>query len=111
MSSTCVCPDADVNTATIPSDPLVCGCCGSPLRITCDGECGGEHVRAAFAKNTHVDWFCDRCHQPIPKKRGRPPKYCENCLTPEERARLEYQRAANEAARVKRSQGRGGEEC
>lgn len=49
MSAACVCPDVQLDpTHPIPADPLRCACCGSPIVLTCAGECGTEHVRAAF---------------------------------------------------------------
>jgi hypothetical protein len=111
----CLCPDVALEaTHPIPSTPLTCGCCGEPLELTCAGRCGEQHVRAAFAaaappkriiervtveKREHR---CGRCEAPLPKRTGRPAKYCDDCLTPRERELREAQRAANEAARKKR---------
>lgn len=123
MSAACICPDTPSldEVATIPADPLRCGCCGSPLRLTCDGECGDEHVRGAFEtaraqlragmpagkQERHaparVAWECVRCRRPIERRLGRPPKFCESCLTPAERRRIEYKREYNDQVRAKRN--------
>lgn len=110
--SACLCPDVDVGRATIPSEPLKCGCCGKPLELTCAGECGPKHVRAAFkvpkpprekiVKAPPAPWVCGRCRGEIPKKRGRAPKYCVACRTPEELAKLALLAEQNEAVRTKR---------
>jgi hypothetical protein len=118
MSATCICPDIESfeGVATIPTEPLRCGCCGSPLRLTCDGDCGEQHIRGAFAavaksngreKSTADSewtmWECRRCLGPIPRKVGRAPKYCDACPRPAERARRDAKQIANEAVRAKRN--------
>jgi len=126
MSTTCICPDTPSleGVATIPTEPLRCQCCGTPLRLTCDGECGEEHVRGAFAQSREqlratipvgnsnrvgkstepsAPSECARCHQPIERKQGRPPKCCDDCLTPAERNRREAKQVYNAAVRAKRT--------
>jgi hypothetical protein len=110
MSAACICPDVPSleGVATIPTEPLVCGCCGTPLRLTCDGECGPEHVRGAFAavaaknaKSVRVVSApeCGRCHRPMPKKTGRPAKFCDACLTPAELEARDAKRLINNRTR------------
>lgn len=100
MSGTaCLCPDASLDAVhPIPTDVIRCGCCGSPVRLTCDGECGEQHIRATFT-NKPVPWVCPRCNRPIPRKRGRAPKCCDDCRTPAEMAHIEEMRAYNERKR------------
>ena len=92
----CVCPDIEPigPTDAVPIGPILCRCCGGPLVITCPGECGAEHVRASIdgvretlakEKKEKPLRRCGRCGREIPKRNGRPPKVCDDCLTPAER--------------------------
>lgn len=93
----CACPDLDVSNG-IPTEPIKCACCGGVLRLTCASECGERHVTAALENAAHPGKNrreCARCLMPLPKARGRPRKFCDECLTPAERKQLEHTRAWN----------------
>lgn len=106
---TCRCPIFPVLDGTQPVGASVrCSCCGTPLRLTCDG-CNSEPagIPAVVSEGPLAEWKrpdvlalapneCERCHQLIPRGRGRPPKVCDGCLSGTERAQREAKRRQKE---------------
>jgi hypothetical protein len=72
----CDCPELQP-LESVPTEPVRCGCCGSPLELTCAGACGKKHIGRALRRAT------TRATLPADRKPRRPhqwsKKACGKC--------------------------------
>lgn len=73
-------------TDPVPTGPIVCGCCGHPLELSCPGQCGAEHADAALAAAAAA--LNPAAHVGAPRRRRTavraplPAKSCKQCESP-----------------------------
>ncbi|HXT15027.1 MAG TPA: hypothetical protein VN706_05325 [Gemmatimonadaceae bacterium] len=105
-------PGFEASRQLVPSHPLACDC-GKHFVIGCPDH-GDAHLDDAIARafeetprfkaspapeRGKLEHRCGRCRQVLPPKRGRPRRFCDDCLTPTERAQLQQKREENERRR------------
>lgn len=79
-------------------DPVCCAHCGTPLELHCPHGHPpepfqiGRPPRVTAPREPH-EARCGRCRRELPRKLGRPRRFCDECLTPAERRALEQKRA------------------